>query len=337
MQVRDNNTQLLYGLFQSICGWALDTGYKDISGMKNLLKLAMVDTCHKRHEDKSTLAGQMAIVADLGISLRNVQYSLKALEEVQDLTSGFVKIREIQKEITIILLAEPQTEEQILHEISYLIHAPHDLQKRTLKTILRDMVKKDILRTSEENGATYFNASGPHISLFDTTDLSSRVSGLLTHINAYNNTIGRPLYKIFAVSHSQARGLHKAIHEFLLGTGNAYEHECSEANSVTKPYYFYIGSAPNKNPGTRPPISEAILEVIKARFNDPESTSMIRNHWYHLTPSAARCVYNEVRKFVEHEGILASQESDLREVHPFTFYFGLADRQRSDSIEENQS
>ncbi|MBU1881729.1 hypothetical protein KKA08_06810, partial [bacterium] len=119
MQVRDSDTQLLYGLFQGISTWAMDRGYKDIAGMKNLLKLAMVDTCSKRHADKSAFAAQMAIVTELGISLRNVQYTLKSLDELQDLSGDLVKIREIQKEITVVLLREQQTFDQILAEISY--------------------------------------------------------------------------------------------------------------------------------------------------------------------------------------------------------------------------
>ena len=79
MQVRENDTQLLYGLFQGICSWAMEKGYKDIAGMKNLLKLAMVDTCRERHEDKSAFAAQMAIVTDLGISLRNRYFAIDFL------------------------------------------------------------------------------------------------------------------------------------------------------------------------------------------------------------------------------------------------------------------
>ena len=78
MQVLDSNTRLLYGLFQSICGWALENGYRDISTMKNLLKLAMVDVCKRRYEDKPPTALQLSVVADLGISLRNAQYSYSA-------------------------------------------------------------------------------------------------------------------------------------------------------------------------------------------------------------------------------------------------------------------
>jgi hypothetical protein len=302
--------------------------------MKNLLKLAMVDTCRKRHEDKTTLAAQMAIVAELGISLRNVQYSIKNLDELQDLNSGFVKVREIQKEIIISLLTKPQTEEQILAEVSYLIHAPHDLQKRTLRTILRDMVQKHTLSADTENGVTVYRTTQPHVSLFDPTDLASRVSGLLTHIDAFNHTIGKPFYRTYSMSPSQAQGLHKAINEFLHGTGNAYEHDCREEKSVTKPYYFYMGSAPLSNTELRRNLSDAVLEVIQMRFKDPESPSMLRNYWYHLTPASARAVFDELKRFIDREATAASLDEDNPAAVPFTFYIGLAEHHRDHSQEE---
>lgn len=335
MQVRDNNSELLYGLFRSICGWALEMGYKDISGLKNLLKLAMVDVCWNKHTDKSALAAQMAVVADLGISLRNVQYALKTLDELEDLSTGFVKIREIQKEITIILLKQPQTADDILNEVSYLIHAPHDLQKRALKTILKDMEQKGIITETEENGKTYYKTTQPHVSLFDPTDLSARVSGMLTHIDAFNHTLGKPFLNTYFITAAQARGLQTAINEFLLGTGNAYELECSEAGAVTKPYYFYIGSAETMNPNGYSSMHRNVLEVIHARFNDQNSPSLLRNHWYHLTPASAHAVFADVRRFIEREGKSASLNGgELQYRLPFSFYIGLADRQTGKPEEE---
>ncbi len=334
MQVRDNETQLLYGLFQGICTWAMEKGYKDISGMKNLLKLAMVDTCRQKHADKSSFATQMAIVTDLGISLRNVQYTLKRLEDLKDISSDYVKIREIQKEITVTLLRAPQTDEEILAEVSYLIHAPHDLQKRTLRTILTDMVQKGVITAEVEDGITSYKTEKSHVDLFDMTDLSARVSGLLTHIDVFNHTVGKPVYKTFQLEEDQARGLQTAINEFLRGTGNALEHECREAKEVTKPYYFYLGSAPVPEMEHPPPLPDAILKVVQARFADPESASLLRNHWYQLTPASAKAVFNEVSSFLKREGVSAMNNGNAAKNDPFVFYFGMADRQLMKSEEE---
>jgi DNA-binding PadR family transcriptional regulator len=334
MQVRDNDTQLLYGLFQGICTWALERGYKDISGMKNLLKLAMVDTCWKRHADKSSFAAQMAIVTDLGISLRNVQYTLKALEDLQDLSSDLVKIREIQKEIVIILLREEQTLEGILAEVCYLIHAPHDLQKRTLHTILADMEQKGIIVSYEENDVKYYRTAETHVNLFDGTDLSARVSGLLTHIDAFNHTVGDPLFKVVKAHPDRARDLQQAINEFLRGTGNAFEHECRECEEITKPFYFYLGSSPLQGSARTVTISDALLGCIQTRFQDPDSASILRNHWYQLTPAKAQAVYDEVCAFALRECETADYFSDERGAIPFSLYFGLADRHIVQSGEE---
>jgi len=334
MQVQDSDTQLLYGLFQGICTWAMDRGYKDIAGMKNLLKLAMVDTCSKRHADKSAFAAQMAIVTELGISLRNVQYTLKALEELQELSNDLVKIREVQKEITVVLLREQQTFDQILAEVSYLIHAPHELQRRTLKTILLDMEEKGIIISYEESGKTLYRTAETHVNLFDATDLSARVSGLLTHIDAFNQTVGGPTFKSFSMLPDQARGFQQAVNEFLRGTGNAYEHECRENLDITKPYYFYLGSSILNDQKSAKNISDAMLEVIRHRFQNPESVSLLRNHWYQLTPEKAQMVYHDVRNFIDRECGAASCEPGENGAAPFTIYFGLADRKLVSSEQE---
>ena len=337
MQVRDNDTQLLYGLFQSICSWALEKGYKDISGMKNLLKLAMVDVCRERHTDKSSFAAQMAIVTDLGISLRNVQYALKTLDELKDLSGGFAKIHQIQEEIVILLTRRPQTLDDILAEVSYLIHAPHDLQRRTLRSILKDLEHKGMISTILEDGITYYRPEQPHVNVFDPKDLSSRVSGLLTHIDAFNHTVGRPILRTYYLSPVQAGGLQTAINEFLLGTGNAYELECKETDSITKPYSYYLGCTPIIGRNSRLSVSDAILEVIHTRFTDSELPALARTHWYHLTPAISKAVFREVRNFIEREGISAGQESACKDAIPFAVYFGLADRKNMESNEEIQS
>ncbi len=334
MQVRDSDTRLLYGLFQGISTWAMEKGYKDISGMKNLLKLAMVDTCRQRHEDKSSFAAQMAIVTDLGISLRNVQYTLKMLEELRDRSSDYVQIRELQKEITIVLGREPQTLDELLAEISYLIHAPHDLQKRTLRTIMKDMEQKGIVTTVREDGIDYYRTEKAHVNLLDTADLATRISGMLTHINDVNHTVGQPLFKTYQLNEEKARELQIAINEFLRGTGNAYEADCRENEAVTKPHYFYYGSTKILPSSAPTALHEVLLKCIFERFNDPDSASILRSHWYHLTPTTAKIVFNEVSEFVEREGVQAGAEIQPSESEPFAFYFGLADRNPANIEEE---
>lgn len=325
MQVRDNDSQLLYGLFQSICGWALEKGYRDISTMKTLLKLAMVDVCRQKHSSKSPSAIQLSVVADLGISLRNVQYSLKALEGQNDISGGFIKIRQIQREILILLSHCPQTLEQILAEVSFLIHAPYDLQKRTLRMVLRDLEQKGIIESESEGAQLTYRTAESHIDLYNPADLPTRLSGLLSHIDAYNNTIGEPLFSIFHLHPDQAEDLQTALNEFLRGTGNAYEMECRETESVTKPYYFYLGCAPVQRGREPCGISEAMLEVIQARFKEPDSPTLAKTHWYHLTPGIAQTVFNEVCDFLKREGTSAGKNANKNETIPFAFYFGLAD------------
>lgn len=334
MQVRENDAQLLYGLFQSICSWALEKGYNDISGMKNLLKLAMVDVCHQRYPDKSPISAQMAIVTDLGISLRNVQKTLKTLGELKNFADGFVRIRQIQAEIVLILTKQPQTFDEILPEVSYLIHAPYDLQKRTLRTILQDMEQKNIISKETANGRTIYKTNEPHVNLFDPTDLPARVSALLLQIDAFNHTISTPFLRVFSMSHDQAKGLQTAVNEFLRGTGNAYEHECREENSVTKPFDLYLGSAPTSRLNHPLSVADAILECISARFTEVNSPSLLRIHSYHLTPTTANTVFEEVRDFIEREGKSVSQSMNTIDITPFSFYFGLADQQSRSPAEE---
>ncbi|RJP77098.1 MAG: hypothetical protein C4524_08805 [Candidatus Zixiibacteriota bacterium] len=337
MQVRDNDTLLLYGLFQSICGWALDKGYRDISTMKHLLKLAMVDAARQHHEEEPISSAQMSVVADLGISLRNVQYSMKALDELNSLSTGFVKIRQIHRELMTILTKGPQTFQDLLAEVSYLIHAPYDLQRRALLTILKDLEQKGHIRRETEKSKTLYYAAEAHASLFDPADMSARISGLLSHLDAFRNTVGQPLLKVYRLHPHQAEGLQRAIHELLVGTGNAYEHECTQVTAVTKPYYYYMGSCPVDEQQIPGSIPEAILTVIQNRFQNGETPSTARTHWYHLSPEFAGTLFQEISRFIHREASAAKTPAEDPAGVPFAFYFGMADRKNRMSNEGTPS
>ena len=332
MQVLDSNTRLLYGLFQSICGWALENGYRDISTMKNLLKLAMVDVCKSRYEDKPPTALQMSVVADLGISLRNAQYSLKALDGLADVGGGAVQIRQIQREILMLLTQRPHSFEEIFAELSYLIHAPYDLQKRTMRTILKDLGEKDLIGQEIISGQVIFRPAEAHMDLFDPTDLAARLSGLLSHLDYYRHTFGKPYFEVFQLTAKQARGLQTAANDLLRGSGNDREFELRQSNTPTRPYYFYLGSAPLDQPNHTYSMNEAVLEVVQTRFRDVNSPSLAKAHWYHLTLNGSKSVFQEVRDFVRREGEAASQEG-RGAGQPFAFYFGMADRRTGSTNE----
>ncbi len=337
MQVRDSDTLLLYGLFQSICGWALEKGYRDIATMKHLLKLAMIDVCRQKYEDKPPSAVQMSVVEDLGISLRNVQYSLKSLQKLNDLTNSFVKIRQIRRELLTLISQKPQSLEELFPEVSHFIHAPYELQKRTLRTILRDLEQKGFISAEVVDGTVKYRAIEAHVSLFDPTDISARLSGLLSHIDAFRNTIGEPFYGIFPLGLRQAKGLQTALHELLLGTGNAHEHDCRESGAVTLPYYYYLGCTAVKREHPPTCVADAMLEVIQARFKDADSPSIARTHWYHLTPVSAKDVYAEVTGFLKGEVASTEGKSTGEETVPFAFYFGMAVRSNGSSNEGTKS
>jgi hypothetical protein len=331
MQVLDSNTRLLYGLFQSICGWALENGYRDISTMKNLLKLAMVDVCKSRYEDKAPTALQLSVVTDLGISLRNAQYSLKALEGMADVGGGAVQIRQIQREILMLLTQQPHPFEEIFNELSYLIHAPYDLQKRTLKTILKDLEEKDLIGQEIAGGRTVYRPAETHVDLFDPTDLAARLSGLLSHLDYYRHTTGKPYFEVFQLTAKQARGLQTAANDLLRGSGNDREFELRQSNTPSKPYYYYLGSAPLDQPNHTYSMNEVILEVVQTRFKDVNSPSLAKAHWYHLTLSGAKSVYQEVREFIKREGEAA--QAAVGNGQAFAFYFGMADRRTGSTNE----
>jgi hypothetical protein len=337
MQVRDSEDLLLYGLFQSICGYALEKGYRDIATMKNLLKLAMVDVCSRQYEDKPISAAQMSVVADLGISLRNVQYSLKELDELNKVTNSFVKIRQLQREILTLLTEKSQTFQEILAEISYLIHAPYDMQKRSLKAVLKDLEQKGTITSEYLCGRTLYRTADRHVSLFDPTDITARLSGMLSHLDAFKHSIGEPALQVARMSAGQAEGIQRAIQEYLVGTGNAYELECKQLDLTTKPYHFYLGCAPVSNNRRPANVADAMLEVIHARFQEPDSPSMARTHWYHLNPGGADRVFREVSRFLARETEAARCAATNAVDESYAFYFGLADRQAENSTEGKQS
>jgi hypothetical protein len=334
MQDRDSNSQLLYGLFQSICGWALEMGYKDVSGMKNLLKLAMVDVCRQQHSEKPGLAAQMAVVADLGISLRNVQYALKALDDVQTFSESYIKIRQIQEEITIILSQNPRTLDELLPEVTFLIHAPYELQRRTLCTILSDLEKKGALKVTNDHGRTVYAVADTHPTLFDPHDISSRVSGVLTHIDAFNHTLGEPYQATFRIRREDAAAFQTAVNDFLRGTGTAYEQECDQDDPRCHPFTFYLGGMTHSDNRIPLNTAQSMLEVIRERFSDPARPSIARTHWYYLTPDRALTVYKEVCDFISREGYSAALGLNEDETTTMTCYIGLADRQSDHQIKK---
>jgi DNA-binding HxlR family transcriptional regulator len=332
MQVLDSNAKLLYGLFQSICGWALENGYRDISTMKNLLKLAMVDVCRRRYEDQSPMALQLAVVADLGISLRNAQYSLKAIEDLADVSGGAVHIREAQREILMLLTEKPRAFEEILNELSFLIHAPYDLQKKTLLTILKDLEEKNLVVQEPIAGHAVYRPAETHVDLFDPTDLGARLSGLLSHLDYYRHTRGKPFFEVYRLTEKQARGLQTAANDLLRGSGNEREFDLRQSKTATKPYYFYLGSAPLQEQNRPYSMNEALLDVIQTRFRDANSASLAKAHWYHLTLESAKSVFHEVREFISREGAAASLNSNGNG-QVFAYYVGMTDR-RTGAIKE---
>ncbi|MFH1862572.1 MAG: hypothetical protein ABH878_07130, partial [bacterium] len=320
MEVRDSNAQLLYGFFQSICTWALENGYSDISTMKNLLKLAMVDVCRKQYDQNSAVSTQMALVTDLGISLRNVQYSLRALEKLQNLTGSFVKIRKLQREILIYLNQKPHTVDEILSEVSYLIHAPYDLQKRTLNAILRDLLQKSVIREEKRAGKIVYHTAQNHVALYDPSDLSARLMALLGHIDAFKHSVRQPYFKTFWLTATQARELHARIQEQLIAIGERHEEQCSREGEKTKTWYFYLGSVPVSEKALPENVAEVLLEVIHTRFCNVESPALARTHWYHLTPEAASVVFEETCQFFDDTIHEANDQADREQLLPFSFY-----------------
>lgn len=327
MQVRDQDTQVIYGLFQSICEWGLDRGYTDIAALKNLLKLAMVDVCRRRHSDKSDAEAEIAVVMDLGISIRNVQNSLRELDELGDLSGSFIKIQQVLREILMILDQQPRTLDELVDKVTHLIHAPYDLQKRAMQSILESLEQQNIIGREEGKETVLYRMLEDHISLFDPEDKSAKISGLGDHIEAYEHTIGEPYVDIFHADSVQAKRMQIDVNTFLAKTGTDYEEKCRVNQVIFKPFYYYLGSAPLNNQNVPGNLPDAMLRVLRLRFTDPRSASIARTHWYNLDPPGSGSVFDEVRAFIKKILELQKAEEAKRGADAYVIYFGRADLQ----------
>ncbi|MFH1735687.1 MAG: hypothetical protein ABIE92_13355 [bacterium] len=334
MQEQQGSPELLYGLFRSICGWAFESGYRDINEVKNLAKLAMIDVCKQKHASKGIFAQQMGIVTDLGISIRNVQKSLKDLDEIKDLLGGFVKVREVQKEIAILLNEAPRTTEELTYELSYLIRAPYDLQIRTMKAILQEMVQKGLITETNKDGESRFNACNAFIDLFNPADLTARVMGVKTMINAYKHSLTEPLLEVYHLTPQAAEKLQFEIQDFIMNLGDSTEAANSSATEETDPYYFYLGSFEQQTVKAPDNALDAIIECIQVRFTESEQPSCAQVFWFQLTEDQSLDVSDKVEEFIR-ERCRVYHRQDLRSnSQPYVFYFGLAEYHASLISEE---
>ncbi|MFH1861182.1 MAG: hypothetical protein ABH878_00075, partial [bacterium] len=142
---------------------------------------------------------------------------------------------------------------------------------------------------------------------------------------AYKHTIGKPFLQTVAMGEQHARSFHIALDQYVIEAGEREELNCKEEGFNTKPYYFYFGSVPVS--GTDPvlTVGEAILEVIRVRFSDPEKPALAKVHWYHLTLESAKSLLAEINDFIIRETISASQDSSQGHVNTFAVHLGLAD------------
>jgi len=334
MQEQQSNPELLYGLFRSICGWAFESGYRDINEVKNLAKLAMIDVCRQKHADKSIFAQQMGIVTDLGISIRNVQKSLKHLDELKDLLGGFVKVREIQKEIAILLNEAPRTAEQLTYELSYLIHAPYDMQNRAMRAILQEMVQKNLIKEIVQDRKKLFAACDEFIDLFNPEDLTARVMGVKTMINACKHSITDPLLEVYNLSPKAAAKLQLDIQEFIMELGNSIEAQNDDSGKTKEPYYYYLGSFEQQSVEAPDTALDAILECIQVRFTESSQPSCAQVFWFQLTDEQSWGVNDRIEAFIREQCRAYSDEMSGQSSTPFVFFFGLSEHYTSSINEE---
>lgn len=325
MQIRDNDTELIYGLFKSICEWALEKGYKDISAMKNLIKLAMVDVCINKHSEKSPTDAQITTVMDLGVSLRTVQRSLNEIDALADVGDGFIRIPQILRIILALLTERSKTEDELVREVSYLIHAPYNLQIKAVRSILIGLVRSGIIKEVTEREKTFYGLTKDHISLVNLRDKSAKMLGLAAHIDAYVHSVAEPLFVAFNTTGVKAKKIQHSINKFLIKIGTEQEKRCKVDAEDRRPFYFYFGSAPHHGVTGQYILPDAILEVLRLRFIDPNSSSISRTHWYYLIPAMSRVVFDQVTEFIEKEASRISIVSEGKDIRPYFAYLGVSD------------
>jgi hypothetical protein len=325
VQVRDSEIQILYGLFKSICEWAAAKGVNDVSALKDLLKQAMVEVYMGRHVDLSPHRAHTATAIDLGISIRNVETSLRKTHSLDDISPGFIRLQPLLRRISFLLVNAPQTVDDLISEVSPLIHAPYDLQKSIIHSIMNSLEQACIVYTEVREGRTYYAPVGGHLILFYPGDSVAKLSGMIAHIEAYEHMVCEPFLRIFHLSSDQARLMQAEAAKTLRDIGTAREKVCREQPGTFKSFYFLLGSTPLEDSKTPPSVSDVILRNTKLRFADPASPSMASTHWYDLTRECANQVFHELTDFIEREGAAQNHIRAEKGTAPYAFYMGLAD------------
>ncbi|TKJ40832.1 hypothetical protein CEE37_07675 [candidate division LCP-89 bacterium B3_LCP] len=323
MQIRDNDTELIYGLLKSICEWALEKGYTDISAMKNLTKLAMIDVCMDKHKDKPPTVAQIASVMDLGLSLRTVQRGLNEIDDLNDVSDRLIRIPQVLRIVLAKLTAGPKTLEDIHREVSYLIHAPESLQLKAIKSILNGLISSNIVTKIETSRTVKYELLENQISLVNLRDKSAKMLGMAAFMEAYFNIDSEPCIVSFNSTPTEAKRIQKLINMRLIKIGTELE-KTSEQCEDRKPFYYGFGSASHLNTNEDSHLSKLILEVLWLRSIDPKSPSMARTHWYYLSPQNAELVYSQVIEFIDEKVSSAVQASSEEQTKPFFIVFSKA-------------
>jgi hypothetical protein len=326
MQVWDNDVQAVYKLFTNLCAWASQRGLNDVSAMKELLKLAMVNVYLERHQDKSPHKAHLAAAMDLGISVRNIEKCLKATQKLNNSHSGLSGVPQIIWNIIQLLNQRSHSFAELLDTVPPEEGSSKTQQHEALLSILAKLEETGFIKAEIKKGERYYLISPALVYFFDMDNLV-RLLSLVMHIEAYENVVTESFFKVYYMDCGQIEAVRRKLHEHVFEVLDV-RGQTSHANDSIRRYYSTIYGfgrwGYNRPPNT---LADVILRFIKLRFTAPSSLSGMRTSMNYLTPEYAQVAFTTIRSFIEQLGQMQPTAKERPSHHPVVFYLGMTGAQ----------
>jgi DNA-binding transcriptional ArsR family regulator len=323
----ENDAEFLYGLFMSICRKGAEKGFNNISTMKELLRLAMVNVHLEKHADLSPRKANLAAARDLDISVSNVEKCLKGAHKFSDVNPDFINLQQTGWKIIQHLDRTKQRHsfEDLFNRVAHMIHAPEEQQGKALLSTLKKLEETGLIKSELKGGTKYFSIS-PSLDYKFNIDNFVRLLGLVIHLEAYENVATEPFFRVYYSTREKALVMRRQFDTYIFETIDELDEDDESVQahaSDVQFYYTFCGFGPWDEDRRPAGLADVILKIVKQRFANPASPSMMKTLTCYFTPANAQIAYEKIRNYIEQQGQALGTVKRTSAHHPVVFYLGM--------------
>lgn len=322
MKTWDRDVEITYELFHKICEWGARKGFNDIAAMKDLVRRAMINVYLEKHQNKPPSKAKIAAAVDLGVSIRNIEKCIKESEKLNDVNPGFISLRHLFYKVIALLFEEPQPYSftRLLSELSHLIQAPYDKQRAELASFLRDLELAGFISSKSVRGETYYYLTTDSVNF--SSSYTDRLSGLLLSLEAYEDTITEPFFRVYNLNYTQAKIVRQQLWSNMNENTVEKELECRQTCTDIYSHRLFYGFGLWGKDRAPSSTADAFLRIVRQRFGDPASIGIAGTIAFDLTPEWAQAAFKETVKFVEQECCVRQAKSQ-KGSKPYVLVLGM--------------